>query len=422
MPERLEKGQYRPEISVPSSARVNDVHAIDALLIGLIGGAVIAAAFANAVLSRSRIPPLVGYVAIGLALRVIDLRFPFLTEQVTQAFRLLADLGIVALLFGIGLESHPSALAARLPDAAVIWISNMMLAFMAGFGAAFWLLDVGLLPALVIGTALSATSVGVAIGVWKSAGALDSPNGNLLVDVAELDDVSAIALMAVLFAIAPILATGGDIAASAINTLGAFIVRLALFLVVCFVFAQFVERRVTAFSSRLPEPPQRMLVVAGVGFLIASLAGVMGFSLAIGALAAGLVFSHDPDAVKTEASFTDISSFVTPFFFIGIGLQIEPGSLTEALIPGLLLTLAAIVGKVLGTYLSARFVVGASGAALLAISMVPRAEIAMVVMDQGRTLMDGDGWLYSAMVIVTAVTSLGAPLALGPLLKRWPQR
>jgi Kef-type K+ transport system membrane component KefB len=134
------------------------------------------------------------------------------------------------------------------------------------------------------------------------------------------------------------------------------------------------------------------------------------------------VFSRDPDAVRTEASFTDISSFVTPFFFIGIGLQIDPGSLAEALLPGLVLTLAAVVGKIVGTYASARFLIGASGATLLAISMVPRAEIAMVVMDQGRTLLDGNGWLYSAMVMITAVTSLGAPLALGPLLKRWPQR
>jgi Kef-type K+ transport system membrane component KefB len=304
----------------------------------------------------------------------------------------------------------------------VIWISNMLLAFMAGFGAAFWLLDTGLLPSLVIGTALSATSVGVAMGAWKSAGALGSPNGDLLVDVAELDDISAIGLMAILFAIAPLLATGGDVAASATRTLGVFVVQLVLFLTFCLAFAQLGERRVTAFARRLPEPPQRMLVVAGVGFLIAALAGVMGFSLAIGALAAGLVFSRDPDAVKTEASFADISSFVTPFFFIGIGLQIDPGSLTGALVPGLVLTLAAVAGKILGAYASARFLIGASGATLLAISMVPRAEIAMVVMDQGRTLLDGNGWLYSAMVMVTAITSLGAPLALGPLLKRWPQR
>lgn len=401
---------------------MNDAHEIDALLIGLVGTAVIVAAIVNALLSRSRIPPLVGYVAIGLGLRVIDARFPFLTEQVVHAFRLLADLGIVALLFGIGLESHPSALAARLPKAAVIWISNMILAFIAGFGAAFWLLDAGLLPSLVIGTALSATSVGVAMGAWKSAGALRSSNGNLLVDVAELDDIAAIGLMAILFAIAPLLATGGDVAASATRTLGVFIVKLVLFLMFCVAFAQFGERRVTAFARRLREPPQRMLVVAGFGFLIAALAGVMGFSLAIGALAAGLVFSRDPDAVRTEASFTDISSFVTPFFFIGIGLQIDPGSLAEALLPGLVLTLAAVVGKIVGTYASARFLIGASGATLLAISMVPRAEIAMVVMDQGRTLLDGNGWLYSAMVMITAVTSLGAPLALGPLLKRWPQR
>lgn len=396
--------------------------AIDALLVGLVGVGVVASTLIHSLLSATRFPPLVGYIAIGFMLRTADAVVPFLSEPVLHAFRFMADLGIVALLFAIGLECHPATLAARLPVASVIWLGNMSLAFAAGFAAAYWLLEVDLLASLVVATALSATSVGVAVGCWRAAGAIETSNGSLLIDVAELDDVSAIAAMVLLFAVAPTLLGGGDVLPGTLTALGAFALRFALFVAACLAFAQFAEHRVTALARRMRAPPERMLLVAGVGFLIAALAGILGFSLAIGALAAGLVFSSDPEAVKTEASFTDLSSFVTPFFFIGIGLQIDPKSLATAVVPGLLLTLAAVAGKLLGTYLPARWAIGTTGATLLAISMVPRAEIAMVVMDQGRSHLGGAEWLYSAMVIVVGLTSIAAPLVLTPLLARWPQR
>ncbi len=393
-----------------------------ALIVGLVGAGVVAAALINSMLSSSRIPPLVGYIAFGFALRLIDDVAPFLSEPVLHAFRFMADLGIVALLFAIGLECHPSALARKLPVASFVWFGEAGISFAAGFAAAYWILEVELLGALVVGTALSATSVGVAVASWRAAGAIDTPNGNLLVDVAELDDLSAVTIMALLFAVAPTIVAGGDAFAGAISTLGEYLLRLALFVGICLLFAQFAEHRVTAFARRMRAPPERMLLVAGVGFLIASLAGVLGFSLAIGALAAGLVFSNDPEAVKTEASFTDISSFVTPFFFIGIGLQIDPASLASAVVPGVVLTVAAVAGKLIGAYLPARMAIGATGGLLLGVSMVPRAEITMVVMDQARPFVDGSTWLYSAMVIVTAATSVAAPLVLLPLLKRRHQR
>ncbi len=403
---------------------MDETVAVDAILIGLVGGCVILCVLMTSLLARTRIPPLVGFIAIGFALRLIDTQIPFLSEPILHALRFMADLGIVALLFAIGLESHPSALAARLPKAVAIWFGEFVIAAVVGFAGAYWLLDVGLMAALVVAAALSATSVGVAVAAWKSEGSLDSSNGDLLVDVAELDDVSAIALMAVLFAVGPLLigGDGGDLTLRTAQTLAAFALKLGIFLAICFLFAQYGERHVTAFGNGLRERPQRMLIVAGVGFLIAALAGMIGFSLAIGALAAGLVFSRDPEAVKTETSFNDISSFVTPFFFIGLGLQIDPGSLEHAWLPGLLLTGVAIAGKLIGTYAPARILLGASGATLLAVSMVPRAEITMVIMDQGRSLIGGADWLYSAMVMVTAITTLAAPIALAPLLRRWPQR
>ncbi|HSG88977.1 MAG TPA: cation:proton antiporter [Pseudomonadales bacterium] len=397
---------------------------VNALIVALVGGLVLMASLAASLCARLGIPSLVGYMLLGIVVRVIDVPFGLLSEQVMHAVRLLADLGIVALLFAVGIESHPRALAEKLPAALPIWLGNVVVSGLLGFVVVFYLLELGLVPALVCATALTATSVGVAMAMWRDAGRLDSPDGRLLVDVAELDDLSAVAMMALLFAALPALLAGNamdwDLLAA---ELVGFLLRFAAFLVACLAFAHFAEHRVTAFAARLHLPPERMLVVAGFGFLIAALAGLMGFSLAVGALFAGLLFSRDPEAVKTEASFQDLYAFVTPFFFIAIGLAVEPSHLLAAVPLALVLVGVAVVGKLVGTILPALFVTSASAALLLGVSMVPRAEIALVLFDQARILvpevMGPD--IYSAAVLMTALLCAGTPLLLAPLLRRWPR-
>jgi Kef-type K+ transport system membrane component KefB len=158
--------------------------------------------------------------------------------------------------------------------------------------------------------------------------------------------------------------------------------------------------------------------------LIAALADWLGFSLAVGALFAGLVFSRDPVAVRTEASFEDLYAFFTPFFFITIGMHVAPTALTEAIPLGSVLLLAAVIGKWLGAGLPVWLSLGTSSAILAGTSMVPRAEIAMIVMHHGKRL--GSDVIpepvYAGMVMTTALTCIAAPLVLAPLLRRWPQR
>jgi Kef-type K+ transport system membrane component KefB len=166
-----------------------------------------------------------------------------------------------------------------------------------------------------------------------------------------------------------------------------------------------------------------MIMVIGIGFIIAAVAGLMGFSVAIGAFFAGLVFSRDPRAVRMEESFTPLYEFFTPFFFIGIGLSIDPTMLITALGLGFILLIAAVLGKVIGAGGPAFLTLGSTGSLLLGVSMVPRAEIAMVIMERGYKLGD---WavppeVFGAMAVVSAATCLISPVILRLLLKRWPQ-
>ena len=404
---------------------MSDPVQIDAMMIMLVGASVVAAVAIKSLFGRLELPALVGYMLAGILLRLADNQWQFLSEPVMTAFRFMADLGVVALLFKVGLESHPGALVAKLPRATVIWIGDVCLAAGIGFVAAFYLLGLGLVPSLVVATALTATSVGVSVATWDARGALNSDNGQLLVDVAELDDISGIALMALLFAVVPVLLTGdGALWPLLASNAALFVLKITFFVLLCLVFALYVERHLTRLSARLRQPPERMLVVLGIGFLIASFAGWLGFSLAIGAMFAGLVFSRDPEAVKTEKSFQDVYAFVTPFFFISIGFNIDPDALTQALQIGMVLTVAALLGKLLGDGLPSWVLIGGSSAALIGASMIPRAEIAMVIMHQGQQLGPEvvPPSVYAGMVMVSGVTCLLAPLALNPLLKRWPQQ
>jgi Kef-type K+ transport system membrane component KefB len=394
---------------------------IDALLVALVGGAVVASTILTSLCTRLGIPPLVGHLLLGVVARPLGDATGILTEPVLQGFRLLADLVIVALLFSVGLHSNPRALAAKLPEAVPIWLGNVLTSAALTFVAVLWWLDLSVVAALLCATALTATSVGVAVALWQEAGRLPSPEGDLLVDVAELDDLSAMALMAVTFAILPALALGNGVEAGAVGAeLSGFLLRFALFVSFCVFFTLRIERHVTQFALNLPQPPERMLLVAGVGFLIAAVAELLGFSLAIGALAAGLVFSRDPEAVHTEASFRDLYAFITPFFFIGIGLHVAPETLLGALPIAAVLFGVAVVGKVLGTFVPALVASSAAGALLLGLSMVPRAEIALVVFDQGRQRAPEfvGPELYSAGVLVALATCVFVPLLLGPLLRR----
>lgn len=393
---------------------------IHALLMTFVGAATVLAAVASALFKRLGLPALVAYMFIGFGLRVVDTYWPLLSQPVEWSLELLADLGLVALLFHTGLNSNLQGLLAKLPTASPIWISDILISGLLGYTVARYGLGFELIPSLTIAIALTATSIGVSVNPWQEVDKLDSEPGQLLIDVAELDDISGVALMVVLFAILPVLqGESGNLWLAAGGAAGVFFIKFLLFVALCYGFTQFTEPRVSALYQRLAPAPERIVSVIGMGLLIAALAGWLGFSLAIGALFAGLAFSRDPEAVKADKAFQSLYIFFIPFFFIGIGLNIEPQALISGLELGGALLLAAVFGKLLGAGLPAWIYTNNHSAVLLGLSMVPRAEIAMVIMDQARRQGAVTDVIYAAMVVVSAGTCLLAPVVLRPLLSQW---
>lgn len=391
-----------------------------------VGGIVILTLLIKSGLTRVGVPALVGFLVLGIGLRAADDHWAMLAGGTGEVIGFLAKVGLITLLFRVGLESNLRGLLAQLRTASLVWVSDVVVTFAAAAVAGIHLLGLGLVTGLVVAAALTATSVGISVAVWDDAGALQSDTGELLLDVAELDDISAIVLMGVLFAVLPHLQEGAaDVAGLAgvvAGTAGLFLAKLVGFGLLCLLFSVYAERPVTAGFRNLDPPPDFMLVVLAVGFVIAALADRAGFSLAIGAFFAGIVFSRDPEAVKREGSFIPLYEFFSPFFFIGIGLGVDPATLGGALGLGSALVAVALATKIAADGLPVWGLRGASCGLLVGVSMVPRAEIAMVIMERGRSAGEGivPAEVFSAMVLVSIVSCTAAPVAVRALLAKWP--
>lgn len=394
------------------------------LIVMLTGGLIVLNMLVKLAADRTGLPALVGYLLVGFLLRVVDQQVEFLSSDGEEILMFLATIGLTTLLFRIGLESNLAGLIRQLPRASLIGIFNLAGGGLAGFGAAYYLLGLTWQSSLVVGIALCATSVGISVASWQDSGQLETPKGELLLDVAELDDILAVLLMALLFVVLPQIQQeqNGPVAMLVLKTALFFAAKLLAFGLICVLFSRFAEKPLTHFLVAREGPPDPMLAVVGIGFIFAALAGMLGFSIAIGAFLAGLVFSRDPEAIRMEASFQPVYELFSPFFFIGIGLDVDPGVLGNALWPGLVLLMAAILGKLAANGIPVLIFEGGTAAALISVSMIPRAEIAMVVMSRARSMGEEvvSATIYNAVVIVCAATCLLAPLVVRRMLIRWP--
>ncbi|PLW81265.1 cation:proton antiporter [Kineobactrum sediminis] len=395
-------------------------------LIPLVGIVIVAALLVKAGFERLRLPPLIGYIFIGFCLRAADTHWGLLPDDAESVFGFFAKLGVITLLFTVGLKSHPGKLVRRLKSAGLVWLGNVIMSGLIGFWAASFL-GFDFIPCLIAGVALTATSVGIPSAIWERTGAIETDDGQFFVEVAEMDDVSGILLLTILFGLLPVLRDGvGESAGLAwmtLRTVGWVLLKLTLFGAACFLFARYAETPVVRFFSRSETKTDAVISCTSLAILIAGLADLLGFSVAIGAFFAGLAFSRNREVVENQTPYNTLCDLFVPFFFIGIGLSVPPSTLDQALIPGLLLLVAAVTGKLLGTLPVAAVIrgMGMGGAITLGVSLIPRAEISMIIMERAHRIGDWavPGELFSAMVVVVLSTCLITPPLLVWLIRRY---
>ncbi|PRQ02384.1 High-affinity Na(+)/H(+) antiporter NhaS3 [Enhygromyxa salina] len=400
---------------------MGDGEIIEPLL--LVSGAILAATLISKVARRLRVPGAVGFLLVGLALRALDSQLDWVSDDSASLLALLGELGVAALLFRVGLESKLDKLLEQLPRASLVWAANVSVSGALGFAAA-WSCGLGALPSTFVAVAFSATSIGLSVAVWQELGKLDTPLGALLVDVAELDDLSAIVLTSMLVLAAPAIHAGTVEPAALAEAIGWIVLQLVGFGAACYLFSRYLEERLTRLFAHDEgdRSASVVLFLVGTGLAVAAIAGALGLSVAIGALFAGLMFSRDPEAIRAEHSFEPIHALFVPFFFLDIGFGVDLEHIGSALGLGAVLLVPAVLGKVGGVMLPFVPREGWRVGVLMGVSMVPRAEIALVVARLGNRLGE---WavsdrLYGALVVVCAATAIFAPVVLQRMFLAWP--
>ncbi len=369
-----------------------------------------AAKVGDEVFKRIGQPAIVGEILAGLIVgpSVIGLVSP---SEVLDVF---AELGIVFLLFWVGLESKVSEMAKVGRVAASVGAMGIAVPFGAGLlaGIAF---GESFATSMFIGAALAATSSGITSAVFAELGKLRTRIARTVLGAAVVDDILALILLAVAVGIAE----RGEVAVAEI----AVSVGLALGFVAVFALGGTAILRAWPRLLQMPRFAESPLLPAVLLLLaIAALAAQIGLAAVIGAFLAGMIVAETKDHTPIEREVAPLYAFFTPFFFASIGIGVDLSVFADGTVILLLLglTALAIVTKLVGTVPAAMATLGRREGTIVGVGMVPRGEVGIVV--AGIGLMSGvtNDELFAAIVGMSILTTLIVPPVLRSLYARHP--
>ena len=372
-------------------------------------------------------PAVLGELCVGIVLGnlpLVGLRgLEFIGVDTT--IQALAHLGVILLLFEVGLEATVSQMAQVGASAILVALLGIVAPFALGWGVGAWFLpgDAALAHAF-LGAALAATSIGITARVLKDLGRSGSPEARIVLGAAVLDDVLGLVILAVVVGAAEAVETGGLLS---IGRIAIIVGKAGVFLVGAIVVGIFGARRAIRASARLRAPGALLAVGLGWCFLLAWLSHAIGLAPIVGAFAAGLVLEeahYQGFTARGERGLSElvqpVSSFLVPIFFVTTGMRTELSDFADAptVLFALVLTIAAIAGKQassLGVLARGQRIDRLS----IGIGMIPRGEVGLIFANVGAALtIHGQPLLssstFSALVIMVMVTTLVTP----PLLKK----
>ncbi|HEY9601391.1 MAG TPA: cation:proton antiporter [Allocoleopsis sp.] len=329
----------------------------------------------------------------------------------SEVISVLAELGVVILLFEIGLESNLQELIRVGPQAAVVAVVGVVTPFAAGTAGLVYLFHVPAVPAIFAGAALTATSIGITAKVLAEIGQLSSREGQIIIGAAVLDDVLGIIVLAVVAS----LAKTGEIAIANVIYL---IVSAGVFLVGAILLGRFLSPYFVALVNEMKTRGQLLLTALIFAFILSYIAAVIQLEAILGAFAAGLVLAETDKQRELEEQVIPVADMLVPIFFVTVGAKTDLGVLNPA-IPsnreGLVLAMFLIAVAIIGKVVTGLFVFGQPGINRLAIGvgMIPRGEVGLVFAGVGSASGVLSPAMEAAIIMMVILTTFVAP----PLLR-----
>lgn len=388
---------------------------------------------------------LIGVLIGNLALLGITIFEPIKLDPVII---FLAELGVVILLFQIGLESNIKDMSRVGLPAVMVAIAGVVIPFVLGAYLVGPFLMPGLDPNtyLFLGAALTATSVGITARVFKDLGKLKIKESQIVLGAAVIDDVLGLIILAVVSAI---VVAGGVTA----GTVGLIILKAVLFLGAAVLIGHLLAVHISNFFSVIHTGAGMKFAVAfSFGLGMAYLANLLGLAPIIGAFAGGLIlddvvfkrfrrpeFCDDLDEVRAQVDdsakakidtikhhyehrhvedlLEPVGQIFVPIFFVFTGMMVDLTTFADKtiILTALGLTLAAVVGKVVAGFLAGK----GTNKLIVGFGMVPRGEVGLIFATIGLGLGVITDGVFSVVIIMVILTTLLTPPILTTLLKKY---
>jgi Kef-type K+ transport system membrane component KefB len=328
-------------------------------------------------------------------------------ESQSEVISVLAELGVIILLFEIGLESDLRQLKAVGVQAVVVACVGVAVPFAAGTVGLMAIFHVAAIPAIFAGAALTATSIGITSKVLSELGQLKSTEGQIIVGAAVIDDVLGIIVLAVVAS----LAKTGEID---ITNLIYLIVSATVFLIGSILLGGFFNKTFTAIVARLETRGNVITPAFIFAFFMAFLGNAIHLEAILGAFAAGLVLDESDARNQLDELIKPIADLLVPIFFVTVGARADLGVLNPT-VPenraGLLIAVFLVAVAVVGKLVTGWAVFGQPGINRWAIGvgMIPRGEVGLVFAGIGSASGILSKPLQVSIIIMVILTTFLAP-------------
>jgi len=337
----------------------------------------------------------------------------------SEVVSVLAELGVIILLFEIGLESDLKELQKVGYQATIVACVGVAVPFAAGTAGLILLFHAPVIPAIFAGAALTATSIGITSKVLSEIGQLKSREGQIIVGAAVIDDILGIIVLAVVAS----LAKTGEVDIFNVIYL---IVSATVFLIGSILLGKYFNQSFVAIADKLQTRGNLIIPAFIFAFFMAFLGSAIHLEAILGAFAAGLVLDETDKRKELDEQVKPVADMLVPVFFVTVGAKVDLGVLNplvpenrEGLIIATFLIAIAIIGKVVTGWA----VFGQPGINRLAVGvgMIPRGEVGLVFAAIGAASGTLDKPLQAAIVIMVILTTFLAPPLLRFAFKQSPE-
>ncbi|MFP5262319.1 MAG: cation:proton antiporter [Blastocatellia bacterium] len=364
-----------------------------ALFIALLAAKLMAELF-----ERVRQPAVVGEILAGILIGPSLLNL----VQPTQVFDALAEIGVIFLLFMVGLETRPSDIFKVGGTATVVAVLGVIVPFVAGWGLLTLWPGHSWIEAVFLGAAMVATSVGITARVLSGMGLIGADSSRVILAAAVIDDVIGLLVLAVVSSLASGAVNYAHITLTALFAIGFTVLTVTL--------GARVVNRVAPPMKGLRIGHSLLIFSLVLCFGFAAVASLIGIAGIVGAFLAGVALSEATDGTDLHGQSEALTEFLTPFFLVNIGMKLNLSIFlsSEIIILSLIVTLLAVVTKMIGCGVGA-LKMGGRRAAQVGVGMIPRGEVGIVVAQIGLALSAVSDAIYGVVLAMAVVTTLVAP-------------